>query len=452
MARPPQNQQQDRAGWQARLAAAELIHGTLDLGADLETAFGKSKTFGRLEGPDRGFARAIAGAALRGVGRLDWALGGMLDRPIAAMTPEVRALLRAGAAQLWMLNVAGHAAVSATVEAAGKWREASKGGGLINAVLRRASREGDAFRSAPVTSVWPDWLAGKLKAALGIDSAEALAVEQLDEPATDLTLRVGEDAQAWAETLGGTALANGSVRLEVGGRLEALPGYAEGKWWVQDAAASIAAKLMGDVSGKAVADLCAAPGGKAMQLAAQGAKLTAVDISRQRIMRLSENAARAGLAMEIVEADARIWRPQEKLDAVLLDAPCSALGIIRRHPEGAWRRDPKDLARFPSIQAALVEAAGEMVKPGGRLVYCVCTPAPEEGREIVEAAIDGGGWRRQNIVASELAGFAERLTDDGDVITAPRPSGSGAKASRENDAQPIKSDVFYMARLERVGG
>lgn len=459
MLRPPRKpqhnqgpQRESAAGWESRLAAAEIIHDTLDNGADLETALDRSRTFKRLEGPDRGFARAIAGAALRGVGRIGWALGGMIDRPIADIEPPVRALLFAGAAQLWMLGVADHAAVSATVEAARRWREASRGGGLVNAVLRRASREAEAFRMAPATSVWPDWLTAKLKSALGAERAEAMAELQLEEPSIDLTLKWGEDAQVWAERLGGRALANGSVRLESGSKLAELPGYAEGAWWVQDAAASLAAKLMGDVSGRKVADLCAAPGGKAMQLASMGATVTAIDISRQRIARLKENVERAKLPMEIIEQDARTWRPAEKLDAALLDAPCSALGIMRRHPEGVWRRDPKDLARYPTIQRALIDAAGEMLKSGGRLVYCVCTPAVEEGRDVVDAAVASGGWRRVKFDVMEVPGFVHSLTDEGDVITAPAARDRQAALASENVAEPIKSDVFYIARLERVTG
>jgi 16S rRNA (cytosine967-C5)-methyltransferase len=207
---------------------------------------------------------------------------------------------------------------------------------------------------------------------------------------------------------------------------------------------------MGDVTGRRVADLCAAPGGKAMQLASAGAKLTAVEISKQRIVRLKDNAERAKLAMEIVEMDARTWRPAELLDGVLLDAPCSALGILRRHPEGVWRRDPKDLARFPSVQAKLVEAAGEMLKPGGRLVYSVCTPVPEEGREVIAAALASGRWRRVKVEAGEIPGFEGALTDDGDVITAPAGRGGVATGEDEIAAQPMKSDVFYIARLERA--
>ncbi len=450
MARPPRDQKQAAAGWQARLAAGELLHHTLDKGVDLETAMDASSAFKRLQGPDRGFARAIAGAALRGAGRIDYALGGMLDRPLDDIEPAVRALLRAGAAQLWMLGVADHAAVSATVEAAGRWHEGRRGGGLVNAVLRRASREADAFRNAPATSVWPDWMTAMLKSALGADRAETMAALQLDEPPIDITLKPGADAPQWAATLGGEALPSGSIRLASGAGLAELPGYADGDWWVQDAAAALPAKLMGDVTGKTVADLCAAPGGKAMQLAAAGAKLSAVDLSRQRISRLRENAQRAKLSMEIVEADARTWRPSAPLDAVLLDAPCSALGILRRHPEGVWRRDPKDLARFPATQQKLVEAAHDMLKPDGRLVYSVCTPVPEEGREVIAAALATGNWRRVKIDQTEIPGFEAALTDEGDVITAPPPRVAAAPDTDEIAAGPMKSDVFYIARLERA--
>ncbi len=451
MARPPAEKRTEAAGWQSRLAAAELLLHAIDNGVDLETAMDKSRAFKRLEGPDRGFARAIAGAGLRGVGRISWSLGGMLDRPLANIEPPVRALLVAGAAQLWMLGVADHAAVSATVEAAGKWPEARRGGGLINAVLRRASRETDVFRNAPATSVWPDWMAAKLKAAMGPERAKAMARLQLDEPPLDLSLKTGESPESWAERLEGRALPNGSVRLQNGAAIIGLPGYAEGQWWVQDAAAALAAPLLGNVSGKAVADLCAAPGGKALQLAAMGADLSAVEISSQRVVRLRENAERARLPMQIVEQDARTWRPATPLDAVLLDAPCSALGIIRRHPEGAWRRAPKDLARFPAVQSALVAAAADMLRPGGRLVYCVCTPVTEEGRDVVDAAVATGSWRRVKITPEEVPGFVHALTDEGDVMTAPPARVPEDAASDEIVADPVKSDVFYIARLERTG-
>jgi 16S rRNA (cytosine967-C5)-methyltransferase len=393
----------------------------------------------------------MAGAALRGLGRIDWALGGMVQRPPADIEPPLRALLRVGAAQLWMLGVAEHAAVAATVEAARQWRDARRGGGLVNAVLRRAARERDAWEGAPVTAVWPDWLAAKLKSAIGADRAHDMALAQLDEPPTDLTLRAGAEAAMWAERLEADILPGGSLRLHGGGAIANLPGYAEGAWWVQDSAAALPARLLGDVRGRVVADLCAAPGGKAMQLAAMGAKLTAIDISPQRVARLRQNVERARLPMEIVEADARAWRPAEPLDAVLLDAPCSALGIIRRHPEGIWRRDPRDFVRFPAVQRALVDAAGEMLRPGGVLVYAVCTPTPEEGLEVIEGAIAGGGWRRVAVASGEASGFETSLTMQGDVLTLTRAQRDTKDApSPESAIASLGGDAFFIARLERI--
>jgi 16S rRNA (cytosine967-C5)-methyltransferase len=451
MARPPHQTPIASAGWQSRHAAGELVLAAMDGKADFDAAMDASRAFNRLQGPDRGFARAMAGAALRGLGRIDWALGGMVQRPLADIEPPLRALLRVGAAQLWMLGVAEHAAVSATVESARQWREARRGGGLVNAVLRRAARERDAWKNAPATSVWPDWLAAKLKSAIGADRADAMALAQLEEPPIDLTLRAGVDAATWAERLGADILPGGSLRLQGGGAIANLPGYAEGAWWVQDSAAALAARLLGDVHGRAVADLCAAPGGKAMQLAAMGAKLFAIDLSPERIARLRQNVERARLPMQIVEADARTWRPAEPLDAVLLDAPCSALGIIRRHPEGVWRRDPRDFVRFPAVQRALVDAAGEMLRPGGRLVYAVCTPTPEEGAEVIEAAIAGGGWRRVAVAPAEAPGFESSLTMQGDVLTLTRPR-RDAKDAPGSESGDIAwdADAFFIARLERI--
>jgi 16S rRNA (cytosine967-C5)-methyltransferase len=188
-----------------------------------------------------------------------------------------------------------------------------------------------------------------------------------------------------------------------------------------------------------------------MQLAAMGARLSAVDISPQRIIRLRENVERARLPMTIVEADARTWRPAQPLDAVLLDAPCSALGIIRRHPEGVWRRDPRDFVRFPAVQRALVDAAGEMLRPGGRLVYAVCTPTPEEGLDVVEGAISAGGWRRIVVTPAEAPGFESALTMQGDLLTLTRSRRDAKDApASENGSALLNADAFFIARLERI--
>jgi 16S rRNA (cytosine967-C5)-methyltransferase len=448
-ARAPSNRSGAIApGVASRVAAGEILLAVAG-GADLEAALDASSAFRRLDGADRGFARAIASASLRGQGRIDWALGGLLDRPIDAIEPPVLALLRAGCAQLWLLGSAPYAAVSATVEAARAWEPARRGGGLVNAVLRRASREAEHFLAAPPSSVWPDWLAAKLKAALGPARADAMAVLQLEEPPLDLTFKSRAAAESFADRLGAELLANGSVRLPAGSAVRELLGYEAGDWWVQDAAASLASALLGDLRGRRVVDLCAAPGGKALQLAAAGAGLTAVEISGQRLKQLRDNVARTGLAMDIVEADAAVWRPGELQDAVLLDAPCSALGVLRRHPEGAWRRDPANLARFPAVQRRLLDASGNMLRPGGQLMYCVCTPAPEEGRDVVSAALQTGRWLRRPFTRGEVPGFVHALTEEGDLLTAPPAETPSRDAGDTGPEEVILSDVFYVARLER---
>lgn len=431
------------------MAAATLLHSVMASGADLESALNTNEAYDRLEGPDRGHARAIASTALRCLGRIDGGLAQLIDRPLDQIDPPVLAVLRAGAAQLWVQETAAYAAVSATVEAARKWRLASRGGKLVNAVLRRASERPEVFDNLDATTIWPDWLAAKYRAALGPEGAEALAQLQMEEPPIDLTLKPGIDAEAFALEIEGEALANGSVRLKAGRALTELPGYDSGDWWVQDAGATVAARVLGDVSGQRVIDLCTAPGGKAMQLAAAGAVTTAVDISRQRLDVLRANAARTGLGMDIVEADARTWRPEQPADAVLLDAPCSAMGVLRRHPEAAWRRDPASLAKYVRTQKALLDAAFEMLKPEGVLVYCVCTPFPEEGRDLIDSAVSGGQWIRRPVESKEIPGFVNGLTKSGDVLTAPpNRDQKGAEAS-QIAADAIESDVFYIARLER---
>lgn len=432
------------------MAAATLLHSVMASGADLESALNTNEAYDRLEGPDRGHARAIASTALRCLGRIDGGLAQLIDRPLDQIEPPVLAVLRAGAAQLWMQETAAYAAVSATVEAARKWRLASRGGKLVNAVLRRASERHEVFNDLEATTIWPDWLAAKYRAALGPEGAEALARLQMEEPPIDLTLKPGIDAGAFAHEIEGEALANGSVRLKAGRALSDLPGYASGDWWVQDAGATVAAKVLGDVSGKHVIDLCTAPGGKAMQLAAAGATTTAVDISRQRLDVLRANVERTRLKMEIVEADARTWRPDALADAVLLDAPCSAMGVLRRHPEAAWRRDPASLSKYPKTQRALIDAAYEMLKPGGVLVYCVCTPFPEEGRDLVDAAVSSGRWIRLPIDSNEIPGFVNGQTSSGDVLTAPPKRDQKGAGASQIAADAIDSDVFYIARLERT--
>ncbi len=430
------------------MAAATLLHSVMASGADLDSALTQNEAYDRLEGADRGLARAIASNALRALGRIDGGLAQLIDRPLDQVEAPVLAVLRAGVAQIWMQQTAPYAAVSATVEAARRWRPASRGGKLVNAVLRRASERPEVFTDLDPTTIWPDWLANRYRAALGPDGATALAEVQLREPPVDLTLKPRINAEDFAAEIEGEVLANGSVRLKAGRLLSDLPGYAAGDWWVQDAGATQAARVLGEISGKRVLDLCAAPGGKAMQLAAAGAQVTALDISRQRLDVLRANVERTGLRMEITEGDARTWRPDQKVDAVLLDAPCSAMGVLRRHPEAAWRRDPASLSKYPRTQRALLDAAGEMLQPGGTLIYCVCTPFSGEGRDVVEGALNSGPWKRSPIRPDEVPGFVNALTPEGDLLTAPVARDSIASAPTQNAADAIDSDVFFVSRLE----
>lgn len=421
------------SGAVTRRAAAELLVLTLEKRRTLDEALAKSGPYNTLEGPDRGFARLMASAALRELGRIDAALAPLLSRPLEAASPAIRALLRIGAVQLWRLETPEHAAVSETVEAAKDWPDARSGGKFLNAVLRRAASEMPDLDALPATAIWPDWLAARFVADLGQAAADALAVHQLSEPPLHLSAK-GDPQQVAAET-GGTLLPAESIHVSTG-PVEALPGFDQGHWWVQDAAAALPARLLAPQPGEAVIDLCAAPGGKTLQLAAMGAKVTAIDRSRPRLARLDENLTRTDLKATVIAADADTWRPQAPAGKLLLDAPCSALGTLRRHPEGAWIKRAEDVARFPAAQARLLDAAAEMVGPGGTVLYCVCTPLKAEGADIVAAALARGLYARQPVSAAEIPGFEACLTPDGDVLTLPS-AGAG-------------HDAFYIARLTRL--
>lgn len=442
------------SGAEARRAAADLLFLTLEKRRTLDQAMAESGPFGDLDGSDRGFARAIASAALRELGRIDLALAPLLSRPLQAASPAIRALLRVGAVQLWRMDVPEHAAVSETVEAAKDWPDARSGGAFVNAVLRRAAAERPDLDALPLTAIWPDWLAGAFRESVGEAGADALAAAQLAEPGIYLTAK--GSAAAVAEVTGGTLEASGSVRAPPG-PVEALAEYGSGDWWVQDPAAALPARLLmacaspdpsksGMVMGKSaggtdkpseitVIDLCAAPGGKTLQLCAAGLEVTAVDRSRPRLKRLEENLARTGLSATVITADAETWRPPALVDALLLDAPCSALGTLRRHPEGAFIKRPEDVARFPDVQYRLLIAASGMVRPGGVIVYCVCTPLKAEGLAVVERVLAETGLRRLPVRPEEVPGFPGSITDHGDVLTIPGPDGA--------------HDAFFISRLSR---
>jgi 16S rRNA (cytosine967-C5)-methyltransferase len=387
-----------------------------------------------LESRDRAFARAIAATALRRLGQIEDLLGHFLETPLPADALDARFILIAAAAQLAFMDVAPHAAIGLAVEQAKTSRHANRFASLVNAVLRRVNEKYAAIVSGQDAGVLntPPWLYRRWAARYGEETASRIALAHIGEPPLDLSVKA--DTTRWAERLSGTLLPWGTVRLFVKGRIEDIEGYDEGAWWVQDAAAALPALLLGDVRGKRVADLCAAPGGKSAELAARGARVTAVDISPSRLRRLNENLTRLGLNAEIVQANACEWSPPELFDAVLLDAPCSATGTIRRNPDIPYLKSETDIAALSAVQERLINHALTLLKPGGRLVYSTCSLEAEEGEQQIERALAArGDVSLAPVVPRELSIAEEAISAAGMLRTLPFHEGG--------------MDGFFAARL-----
>jgi 16S rRNA (cytosine967-C5)-methyltransferase len=377
---------------------------------------------------------------LRRLGQIDVLIGACLATPLPPRAAGVHDILRLGIAQLLFLHTPPHAAVATSVDLA-QSRGYPSHKGLVNAVLRRLSVEGQERVAAqdPAALNTPRWLWQSWTEHYGEETARSIATAHLREAPLDLTLR--SSASEWREKLAATQLPTGTVRRAGGGAVATLPGYAEGAWWVQDAAAALPVRLFGDVTGLSVIDLCAAPGGKTAQLADAGAFVTAVDRSSRRLSRLVSNLKRLSLPAATVAADAVTWRPERPADAVLLDAPCTATGAIRRHPDVPHLKRPSDVSRLAVIQERLLRAAIDMLRPGGTLVYCTCSLEPEEGpRQIEQLLSSDAPVARQPLSAAEMDIPAEWLTEDGDLRTLPF-----------HLAEYDGLDGFYGARLVKCG-
>ena len=394
----------------------------------------------QLAGRDRAFARLLVATVLRRLGQIDALIAQCLNVPLAPRAMLVQDILRLGVAQLLFLRTPPHAAVATSVDLA-QSRGFVSHKGLVNAVLRRLSIEGPErieTQDAPRLNT-PDWLWQSWSRAYGEPTARAVATAHLKEAPLDLSLR--NDAETWGAALEGVLLPTGTLRRAAGGALATLPGYAEGAWWVQDAAAALPARLFGDVADRDVIDLCAAPGGKTAQLATAGARVTAVDRSARRLERLVANLKRLDLAVEAVGADALSWRPPRPAEAVLLDAPCSSTGAIRRHPDVPHLKSPEDVARLSMVQENLLLAAIDMLRPGGMLVYCTCSLESEEGPERIESLLHSGApVARIGIEADEIGAEPEWITPEGDLRTLP---------CHFHAYDGI--DGFYCARLVKLG-
>lgn len=425
----------------ARKTALALLETILEKHVPLDEAL--PGAIEPLEARDRAFMRQLVATTLRRLGQIDDLIDHCLQRPLPAQAARVRMILRLGAAQLLFMETPPHAAIDTSVNLAAmdKHPRIKNLKGLVNAILRRLSREGEAMLgeqdSARLNT--PGWLWERWSSAYGEDGARAIAKAHLSAPPLDLTLKPGEDIAAWASRLEAVSLPTGSLRRASGGRIEELPGYADGAWWVQDAAAAIPAQLFGDVSGKTIADLCAAPGGKAAQLAAAGASVLAVDRSAHRLERLRENFSRLKLEAKIIRANSSNWKPDGAVDGVLVDAPCLATGTIRRHPDIAWLKSADDLKGITPVQDALLANASAMLPPGGLLIYCVCSLEREEGEARIEHLLGTDkSVARAPIEAREVGGFGEAITPAGDVRTLP---------SQLNEQGGL--DGFFIARLQK---
>ncbi|MCW5700072.1 MAG: RsmB/NOP family class I SAM-dependent RNA methyltransferase, partial [Rhodospirillales bacterium] len=372
-----------------------------------------------LDARDRAFAFLLVATTLRRLGQIDALIDHCLKKALASDANTVLDILRLGVCQLVFLETPAHAAIHTSVDLA-RARKQGRHEGLVNAILRRLSREGRNLIETqdPAQLNTPDWLWESWTHAFGAETCRRIAEAHLLEPPLDLTPKI--DRQQLADRLGGRALPTGTVRLTHRGPISSLPGFADGDWWVQDAAAAIPATLLGDVRGRRVIDLCAAPGGKTAQLAAAGAKVTAVDRSRHRLRRLTDNLRRLDLCAEVIAADALTWTPLAPADAVLLDAPCSATGTIRRHPDVPIIKTRQDVAKLVTTQTRLLRAARRMVKPGGILVYCVCSLQSAEGQDLVAAQLaEDDGLRRDPIGPKNVGGLEEMVTPVGELRTLP---------------------------------
>jgi 16S rRNA (cytosine967-C5)-methyltransferase len=422
------------AGLAARRAALDVIAAALGRRGALEEAL-TAPALGALVERDRAFARALAMTVLRRLGLIDRVLEARLRKP----PPEaVRQILRLGAAQLLHMQTPSHAAVALAVDLAGERSGTRPFKALVNAVLRGLVRYPPA--APPPEAAAPDWLFARWRAAYGDDAARAIAALIPEEPATDLSLRDPGDAPSLAPELDAECLQGGSLRTRRRGDIADWPGYAEGRWWVQDAAAAVPARLLNIRQGETVLDLCAAPGGKTLQLAAAGGRVTALDRSDARLRRAAENLKRMGLSAELVAAEAARWADSRRFDAVLLDAPCSATGTFRRHPDVLWACRPGDIVKLAAVQAALLDSAAERVLPGGRLVYSVCSLEPEEGEAQIEAFLRAHTDFRLDPPAPGEGGAPEAsLTMAGVLRILPQHLPGGI-------------DGFFAARLVRLPG
>lgn len=407
-------------GLSSRRVAYAILNDVFFQKKSLDEAYARQDDFEKLEPRDRAFVKLLASIVLKRAQEMDAVLQQLLTEPLDALKPaQLINVFRLGMAQFAFLETPVHAVVDTSVELAAAEGIAHHKP-LVNAVMRRLTREGyphmeprDAGRRAT-----PDWLWNQWVADYGVEAALDIAAANLGEAAVDFTLRHPPSAPQWAQMLEATVLPTGSLRKASGGFIPSLQGFDNGDWWVQNAAAALPAVLMGDVAGKTVVDLCAAPGGKTAQLAAAGAQVTALDRSAPRMQRLRENMERLKMEVETVVADGAVWQPPAPVDAVLLDAPCTATGTLRHQPDVLFLKDMRDQEKLVALQRRLMANAANMLKPGGLLVYCTCSLQKEESEYQTDWLLaQNAGLRHLPVEAPELG---ELLTPRGEIRALPQ--------------------------------
>ncbi len=416
-----------KAGAEARRAAVAAMTSVTDRRQLLGVAL--ARTARGLGPPERARAGRLATGALRWAGRSDRMLGPFLKR-----LPEqwVMNLLRLAVFEMFVELAPAHAVVDQSVSIAPRGKT-----GLVNAVLRNVLRSGLDWDSLPLPGL-PKWLRRRLVDAWGRDAVLAIEAEFAAGPKLDLTLRDSGEEASWAKRLGAVLRSDGGIRIVEPRQVSTLPGYADGAWWVQDAGAAVAARVLDAQPGESVLDLCCAPGGKTLQLAASGAEVTALDVSMERMARVEENLARTGLAATCIVADALTWTSQRKFDAILVDAPCSGTGTLRRHPDLVFVRDGSGIDELVDLQARLIDRALLSLRPGGRLVFCTCSLLPDEGEEQIGAALS----RHTDLsVVAPVGDWIDKLWRTPDGMMRIRPD-------HWHDEGGI--DGFFVARLKKT--
>ncbi len=403
----------------ARKVALKLLQSVFQKKHNLDQAFDESGEYAALNLRDRAFIKMLVTTVIRRLGQIDDLIRKSLSRPDQPLNPPVlEYIMRMGVAQLIFMHVPDHAAVNTSVqlvEAEGHTRMK----GFINAILRKIANEGRDWttRQDIARLNTPEWLLKIWINDFGLKSALDIATANMAEPPLDITLKRPELAAQWAESLQAHVLPTGSLRVHTPRLIQDMPGFEDGMWWVQDASAALPARLFGDIKGRTVYDLCAAPGGKTSQLASQGANVVAVDRSAKRVLRLAENMRRLQLDGNVKTeiADASVWKPRDKADFILLDAPCSATGTIRRNPDVPWLKNMTDVTTLADLQERLLNNAIGMMNPGGILIYCTCSLQKDEGEHQIEQAVQSGRASRVPISPNEVGGYTDILTSQGDV-------------------------------------